>query len=121
MEISEQKKKNSSLVTKFMTRRFNRSALFFFLPLFFLMTFFTFKAFAAKTPNKKSLQTSAWSVVREGLTSDDSAVREQAVQALEYINNDQVTNALLSSLKDESEWVQIWAARALIKKGNPAG
>ena len=42
---------------------------------------------ASKTIDKKAVQSKAWSVVREALTLDDSAVREQAVQSLEFVDN----------------------------------
>ena len=69
----------------------------------------------AELTNKKVLR-KAWSVVRESLTSEDSQVREMAVQGLEFIEGDQVVNALKSSLDDQSEYVQIWAARSLARE-----
>src|SRR5262249_13878760 len=55
----------------------------------------------------------AWLVVQEALTSEDSVLRETAVQSLEFVQSEQADNSLLSSLKDDSEYVQIWAARSL--------
>src|SRR5258707_288393 len=72
-------------------------------------------------PVDKKYANKAWSIVQEALTTEDSVIRETAVQGLQYVDNNEVINALTSSLKDESEYVQIWAARSLARKGNPAG
>lgn len=75
---------------------------------------------SAKAVNKK-VQAQAWGIVREALTSPDSVVREQVVQSLEFIDTAQTTNTLMSALRDESEYVRIWAARSLAKRGMNAG
>jgi HEAT repeat protein len=74
----------------------------------------------AELANKKILK-KAWSVVRESLTNEDSQIREMVVQGLEYIDDPQTINALKSSLEDQSEYVQIWSARSLAKKGDFSG
>jgi HEAT repeat protein len=116
MDISEKKNNVSSNVTTRRRSELFRAGLFFACGILAAAP-----PIAAKGPNKQAVQSKAWSVVREALTLDDSAVREQAVQSLEFVDNMQATNALLSSLDDESEYVRIWAARSLIKKGNPSG
>jgi HEAT repeat protein len=74
---------------------------------------------AEGVPGRSTKQ--AWTVVRESLTSNDSVVREQAVQGLEEIDGEVASKALLSALSDESEYVRIWSARALAKRGDSSG
>jgi len=76
----------------------------------------------AKGPevSRKSL-ISAWAVIEQGLRYKDSVVREEAVKALGLINSTQSDRELAAALNDESEYVRIWAAKILAKRGNYSG
>ena len=83
-------------------------------------TKFSLEAGSVKSPGKKVLR-QAWQVIQESLTNNDSKIREEAVKALAYIDNKYAVNSLVSSLEDESDYVKIWAAQSLAKKGSSAG
>jgi HEAT repeat protein len=69
----------------------------------------------------KKVETRCFAIIQEALTAQDSVVRELAVQALEYVDGEPAKKALLSSLRDESDYVRIWAARSLVAKGDRSG
>lgn len=109
---------NSSFVTMPATR--SKPSFGLSLLLAGLFVFSPFIASFARDISRK-VESRAWTVLREALTSADSVTREKAVQALEFIPGEQAEKTLMSALRDESDYVRIWAARSLIRRGNPAG
>src|SRR5690242_13535706 len=77
----------------------------------------TTNLFARSENLPSKVEKRAWSIVSEAITNNDSAIREQVVQGLEFVDDDRSYKAFLSALDDDSEYVRIWAARGLAKHG----
>src|SRR5688572_14339310 len=116
MEISNPPKNNSSRSSNPNPVRPMNKKIF----LFGLVACTLVGAVAIAASGKKVLS-QAWGVIQQALASPDSGLRELAVQSLDQVKGPEAEEALLSALLDDSEYVRIWAAKGLAKRGNYAG